>query len=459
MRGVSMKIKLLGTALALAVAAAPIAAVAGGVSGGNANSNWTIYGWQNWSYEWGSADVASDDPADGGERDRDFSRIDNNAANIGFAATIDTGMSMGGEAIKANFQCEQFTFHNRFNGSGFSGFNDFCNRNSKISLSGAFGELMMGQWLLPYNEMVAQWIDPFYDAGADSHTSIMGSVGYGTRFFNGGFGFDANNFGGALNQGFNRRQNGIVQYFSPNINGFTFRLATSNATNGDTDFEYFGGNGDIQIEDSNGEFHELDPRIWSTGVAYENTLASGDNIWFAATYEKHDEWAAVDFRCSDSDDDSYRFAGRYIHQWGNGMFTRISAMWETLEYDWDDCDGGTLLSDNTSLTTNTTDLELERDAWMVSGIQNFGNGFDVRFSYMDADDFDCDTCDVSDSSTGGKAYNVGLFYTMPAGTELRLTYSDVDNDSQANYDYGINPAGVVVGGDTDQIAVGIVQWF
>ena len=189
-----MKTKLLGTALALSVAAAPAVVLAeGGVSGGNANSSWTIYGWQNWSYEWVGVDEGN-----GAEGDRDLSRISNNAANIGFAASIDTGLSMGGEAIKANFRCEQFTFHNRFGGSGFFGFNDFCNRNSKISLSGAFGEFMIGQWLLPHNEMVAAWVDPFYDAGADSHTSIMGSVGFGTRFFNGGFGFDnGGGFGGA----------------------------------------------------------------------------------------------------------------------------------------------------------------------------------------------------------------------------------------------------------------------
>jgi hypothetical protein len=126
-----MKTKLLGTALALTVAAAPIAAIAGGVGGGNAKSNWTIYGWQNWSYEW--VDVKQADGA-GGTTSRNTQRINNNAANIGFAASIDTGMSMMGEAIKANFQCEQFTFSNRFNG-----FSDFCNRNSKISLSGGFG--------------------------------------------------------------------------------------------------------------------------------------------------------------------------------------------------------------------------------------------------------------------------------------------------------------------------------
>ncbi|MEM8843676.1 MAG: porin [Pseudomonadota bacterium] len=425
-----MKIKLLGTALALAVAAAPIAAVAGGVSGGNANSNWTIYGWQNWSYEF----VDFDD----GTEDRKTQRINNNAANIGFAASLDTGLDMGGEHVKVNFQCEQFTFFNRFNG-----FSDFCNRNSKISLSGVFGEIMFAQWLLPFNEMFAGWIDPFYDAGADSHTSIMGNVGGGQAFFyNGSFG---------PSQAFNRRQEEIVQYFSPNFNGFTFRVATTNAATTAS-----AGNGDNVVTTATGT-DKLDPRIWSTALAYENTLASGGNLWFAAGLEIHDEWAAVQNGCDDSDDKAYRLAGRYIHQWGNGMSTWISGMWEALEYDWEGC----VAIPITAVADGGPDIDVERDAWMISGKQTFGNGFDFRFSYMNGDDLDCSVSDgcTTDSSTGGKAWNLGAFYTMPAGTELRVTYSQVDNDSNAQYDFGIGGVGTGVGEDIDMIALGIVQWF
>ena len=105
----------------------------------------------------------------------------------------------------------------------------------------------------PYNEGVAQWVDPFYDAGADSHTSIMGSVGANTIFYNtGDFDFQSSNShfsngsdgsamayddgafegyqefnysGLAYDTGFNRRQENIIQYWSPNWNGFVFRFA------------------------------------------------------------------------------------------------------------------------------------------------------------------------------------------------------------------------------------------
>ena len=278
----------------VALGLASMSAHAGGVGGGNANSDWPRYGWPNYSYE-----LVDDEGANSGSG-RDYDRINANAANIGFAATIDTGMTLGGEAIRANFQCEQFTYHNRGTSTGL------CNRNSKTSLSGSFGEIMFGQWLLPYNEMVAQWVDPFYDAGDDSHTSIMGSIGYGTIFYNGGnfesdpaeTGADFDYSKGVTNQGFNRRQEEIIQYFSPNMNGLTFRIATTSMANSDKDITT--GTGSATV----------DPRIWSMGVAYESTLANSDSIWFAVTYQKHDEWAAHDYKCNDSEDDSYRIAVR-----------------------------------------------------------------------------------------------------------------------------------------------------
>jgi predicted porin len=420
--------KILGGALALSLTATSAFA---GVSTGNADSNWTIYGWQNWSYE-----MVDDD-------NRDFSRINNNAANIGFAASIDTGMS----DMKVNMQCEQFTFHNRFNGAS-----DFCNRNSKISLSGSFGEIMFGQWLLPYNEMVAQWVDPFYDAGADSHTSIMGNIGGNGNFYNGS-GFGDNN-------SFNRRQEEIVQYFSPDFNGFKFRIATTNANRNGAGEEQTAILNDLTTT-------ENDPRIWSMGASYDSTMANGDSIWLAVTHERHDEWAAVDFACADSDDKAYRIAGRYIHNMADGAFIKVAGMWETLEYEWDECGNGLAANvpgANAGASTKAGGLvaaggsiEVERDAFMLSAVVGFGNGFDVRASYMDADELEVDGSDQND--TDAKAYNLGVYYTMPAGTELRATYSKVDNESASGYDFGIGGTNAEVGDDVEMIAVGIVQWF
>ncbi len=431
-----MKTKLLGAALALGLAVTPLASIAaGGVGGGNANSSWTIYGWQNYSYNFIDNDT------------REFDRIDMNAANIGFAASIDTGVSVGGTAVKANVQCEQFTPFQQFAGG-----TGWCNRNSKLSLSGPWGEIGYAIWLLPFNEMVAQWVDPFYDAGLDSSSSIMGTSGLASNFYNGGT-FDDTTLGGDFDYSnfsiydaqFSRRQENLLHWWSPNWNGFNARLAVT------------AGNRD----EANGD---LDPRIWSTGVSYTTDIGN-NNLWFAATYEKHDEWTAASNNqlqgfanepsaalgagtCTDSDDDAWRIATRWIGSFGATSVT-LAAMYEELSWE-ADCSFDTLLAD------------LEVDHWMASAKIDFAGPMDLRISYMNADEYECGSGSGAacvEDDTDAHAFNIGLFYTMPAGTELRLVYSEVDNEDNATYDFGINGSGVAQGDKATAIGIGMVQWF
>ena len=482
-----MSKKLVSSAFALALVAAPLSASAGM----GADETFNIYGWQNWSYEFVDIDES-----------REFDRLSNNAANIGFSAHVDTGI----DGLQAGFRCEQFTYFGRNNI-----YTDWCNRNSKISLRHeTMGEVMFAQWLLPYNEIVAQWVDPFYDAGADSHTSIMGNIGgaannaggwLSSLFYNGSFDDAFGSVYGAL--AFNRRQEGVIQYVWPNTSamasqtrdGFQFRIAITEGSATD------GGGGERPID--GGDFiHEVvvdddnpdnlrividsiretentvtvDPRIWSTGVSWQQNFANGGQVWLAVAYENHEDLSITDLSgdlaasCTDSDDEGLRFAGRYAHDWGNGQKTMIAAMYEELDYEANGCDDLDAPGDvQTKLdagedVTQAVWTDVERDAWMISGKHMFGNGLDFRFSYMDADEWDCgnDSACTSEQEkdTGAEAYNLGLFYTMPAGTELRLTYSEVDNEDNAGYDFGIN--GSNIGGpgrDVESIAIGIVQWF
>ena len=426
--------------------------------------NINIYGWQNWSYEWVDNDT------------RDYDRLSNGSANIGFRSHMDTGI----QGLKVGLRCEQFTYWGRNNE-----YTNWCNRNSKISLRHeTMGEIMFAQWLLPYNEIVAAWVDPFYDAGADSHTSIMGNIGgtadraggsLSSLFYNGSFDHetDFSKAYGAL--AFNRRQEGIVQYVWPNSSamasqsrdGFQFRFAV---TSGDG----------IEAAGVDTEFNgrEVDPRIISTGVSYQHNMGN-DQFWVAAAYEQHEDVSAVNLGnvheenaadCNDSDNEGYRLAGRYKHDWGNGQSTWIAAMYEELEYN-ADCQRVTGLDDdgnpNAYAPYTAADAPIwsgvERDAWMVSGKHAFGNGLDLRFSYMDADELECDAdvCDAArEQDSDADAINVGVFYTMPAGTELRATYSEVSNEANAGYDFGINGGNPgQTGTDIEMFAIGIVHWF
>ncbi len=453
------------TSLIVALAmAAPMAAQAETIN---------IYGWQN--HSWELVDIG------GIANGREFDRIQSNAGNIGFAASVDTGMN----GIMVNFRCEQFTYFNHFAGG-----TGWCNRNSKIGLSHPMaGEIMFATWLLPYNEGVAQWVDPFYDAGADSHTSIMGSVGAHTIFYNtGDFDFQAsgsgpttgftsdefNYAGGGFETGFNRRQENIIQYWSPNWNGFVFRFAWTAGSRNDCGGAYLGA---TMMADCN----DLDPVIRSSSLAYEN-----GPLWLAVTWQDHEDWTAVSISCDggmcmdSSDAESYRLAGRYIMDMGGGASFQVSAMWENLEYEFNGTDDVRKAMDNfgfglyytpnhftdtymaSAETLGGGNVKFERDAWMISGKIKFGGPLDMRFSYMDADDLEvsCGMCAGDWQETAADAFNVGLFYTMPAGTELRLTYSEVNNDDNGTYGQGISGTGLSHAGvEVEMFAVGIVHWF
>ena len=50
-------------------------------------------------------------------------------------------------------------------------------------------------------------------------------------------------------------------------------------------------------------------------------------------------------------------------------------------------------------------------------------------------------------------FTLSFFSFLPDGKD------EVDNDDDANYDYGIGGAGTRRGGDVEHIGLGIVQWF
>ena len=620
----------------LALAAAPFAAQAETIN---------IYGWQNYSWEF--VDIK-----DG----RSFDRISGNAANIGFAANVDTGMN----GIHVTLQCESWALHNHWHGNG-----GWCTRNSKIGLSHPqAGEIMFATWLLPYNEAVAQWIDPFYDAGSDSHTSIMGGIGGSSIYHSPGYWGNPRALGSGevegedgthvardpryaigLDTGFNRRQEEIIQYFSPNWNGFKFRFA------------WTAGYEDENSATNGSDTAEVDPIIRSASLVYEN-----GPLWLATTWQDHEDWTAsragMQGKMTSSDAESIRLAGRYIFDLGDGMSISLAAMWEDLEYEFNnvsnaddvmaafylgpfattydlyDADGviqkvdaitaaslttqahvtaqktlgdlrkafGMTDTENRAITLtddeataagltanqaytlpavimtkmndpltvddesmdgndmvhpgervgydatytiteaanqpggasydkvkymagvatamhhyllaaqargnetatggykfkdaydmlvadartkaikanepNATEeiplkkrraeatagqnMKVEREAWLVSGKIKFGGPLDFRFSYMDADDLEvsCGSCGGDWDETAADAWNVGLFYTMPAGTELRLTYSEVDNDDNGTYGQGISGTGLgSSGAEIEMFAIGIVHWF
>ena len=423
--------------LAGALAMLPVTANAGWGGGGVGpyGDPITIYGWQNHTYE------VVESGAEGSQVDRTM--INGNAGNIGFLGFVDTGI----EGLKVTWRCEQFTYMNDYAGTG-----GWCNRNSKVGISGSFGEIMFANWLLPYNEMVAGWVDPWYDAGSASHTNIMGSVGAYTIFYNlGDFGSQTfvsySAYGGIYNMGFNRRQEEILQYMgSSGKVSYRFAMTADNKTDAT----------------SARNSVKTDPVIFSTGIAY-----SDGPFWGAVTYQKHDEWAATKLdgaTMEDSEAESYRIAARYIADLGGGASLTLSAMWENVEYEFKNVTTpGAALQDfgfaDTVFDGGTadTDVKFDRDAFLVSGKYAPGGNFDFRFMYAEADELDMSATGLStdnSAETGADTTLFGVFYALGDSTELNVSYIEVSNDANGAYGTGIS----ALGSGTTNNQVEIIQF-
>ena len=313
----------------------------------------------------------------------------------------------------------------------YAGTGGWCNRNSKVGISGSFGEIMFATWLLPYNEMVAAWVDPWYDAGNASHTNIMGSVGANTIFYNvGNFHADADfdyaGFGtGGYNMGFNRRQEEIVQYMGSS-GKFSYRFAVT----ADMSSDMTTARNSVKT----------DPVIYSMGIAY-----SDGPVWGAVTYQKHEEWAASlldGATMSDSEAESWRIAGRYIMDLGNGGSLTLSAMFENVEYEFNNTTTpGAALQDFgfSSSTfaggTANTDVKFDRDAFLISGKYAPGGNFDFRFMYAEADELDMDATSLStdnSAQTGADTTLFGVFYALGDSTELNISTSKLKTMTLVN---------------------------
>jgi predicted porin len=171
-----MKKKLIALAVAGATLA-PLAAMA------QTSNPVTLYGRAYATFESVKADGGSATPL--GSR----SRVTDQSSFFGIRGTEDLG---GG--LKAFFQLESVF---RLDQTGSS----FANRNSGVGLQGDFGSVLLGRWDTPWKVSTIA-IDPFGDLTIGGITGVANDRG-----------------------NFDRRENNVVQYWSPNLGGFQARAS------------------------------------------------------------------------------------------------------------------------------------------------------------------------------------------------------------------------------------------
>lgn len=169
--------------------------------------------------------------ADGPAGYEDRIRMQDQASLLGVRGTEDLG---GG--LKAFFQLETAFAPDQTGGA-------FANRNSGIGLQGGFGSFLMGRWDMPWKSATIA-VDPFGDLTIGGITGTLSDLG-----------------------NFDRRDNNVIQYWSPNMGGFAFRLAMTT---------------------NEGKTATLEPQDFGANI----TFRRGPMYLFGA-YEKHEDVSAT----------------------------------------------------------------------------------------------------------------------------------------------------------------------
>lgn len=363
--------RAMAAALALAGGAATAQQQAGAVS---------IYGFLKVDAEWVGAGGAEGGLPSG-------KRLSNNLSVLGFRASEDLGggLTAWGQ-IETNVRVD-------------TGDGPWGGRNTAVGLRGGLGEIVLGQWETPLRFVSIYAIDPF-TAGIFASNSIMGN----------GFATAAN---GAAASSFDRRQPNLLQYWSPNVDGFAARVAYAFS------------------EEKN---DKTAPDLVSGLLTYNK-----GPLYAAFGYERH-----RDYFYAGSADSAQRLGLAYSVSPG----LRLRGSWERLRYQ------------------PAPGQHLSRAAWQLALTQDLGAQGQLRASYVRAQASRGNAAaavgGIARPGTDSSATQVSLGYghTLSKRTELWAAYTRIANGAAALYNLSANGlAGLKAGQDPRGLGLGITHKF
>lgn len=275
----------------------------------------------------------------------------------------------------------------------------WCSRNSAVGVKGAFGNVFVGNWDLPFKRVfgvnrisneTGVWGDSFLMAGGSTTTN-----------------------GSANPAEFIRRQSNSIHYESPAFSGFKLMLAT-NATTTST----------ANLASS----PIAKPRLWSFGGTYNNGPL---NLGLA--YEQHKDFDAsrTAGRIISGTDKAWLLSAGYV--WGP---VKLGAMYTQQKFD---------TAPNVAGGANT---DLKVDAWQVAADWTISGPHGLRAAYTRANDTKgsyigniggSGSTRVGNNGagdTGARLWQISYVHTFSKRTEGTFGYSRLNNDSKAIYSLG-----------------------
>lgn len=378
-------------------------AVAGLASAGAfAQSNVTIYGVADASFE----QVKADSAADNGTNVNSRTRLNTNSSLLGFKGSEDLG-----NGLKALFQFESTvdlansTSANNGNtvapsavgantGSLFG-----SKRDTFVALSGNFGTVLGGYVSTPYRSIVT---------GFDV---VPGSAGSGSD--NGVFGKAL----GAVNLVF--RTNAIA-YASPSFNGFSGVIA-------------YVPNAAKSSEDVATNTATTNPYGWNLALNYAN-----GGLKLAYSYLKLNDvgvGAAAGVGLSAEDHKANLLAASY--DFGQG--TTLVGMYQHYKGDMDITSGGS--------------TDLNRNSYFL-GLKHVLGAHEFAVSYQHASDLGGNLVSTlhpgqGNSDTGANQWTLRYGYNFSKRTQVYALYTRIDNKDKSNFNFANGPVGYASAGGLD----------
>lgn len=287
-------------------------------------------------------------------------RVEDQSSLFGIRGTEDLG---GG--LKAFFQLETAFRADQNNTT-------FATRNSGVGLQGGWGSVLIGRWDMPY-KVTAYAVDAFGDL------TIGGITGVG---------HDQGNF--------DRRDQNVIQYWSPNWAGLAFRVATTA---------------------NEGKTATLNPRDSGANV----TFTRGPVYAFLAWEEHKDVSVTV------AKEEGWSVGGTF-----NIGPVKLGALGEEIK--------------KTGVT--------KRKSWLGSVVYTIGNN-QLIYQYQQAKDGRASGSTQPDCDSNTLAYK----YNFTRRTFFLAQYVKVDNNSAANCNFGSNALTIAAGQDPQGVAVGLQHVF
>lgn len=383
-----MKLKL----IALAVASATMAPLA---MAQTANPV-TLYGTLNIDFDSTKAANAFSGPNVGARN-----RVTSNSANFGIRGTEDLGGGM-----KAFFQIEMGTVALDTGGGNLAG------RNSAVGLQGGFGSILLGNWDTPYKSTTGA-ADAFYGTGVANFVNVVSGNSTPTAAT------------GAVRNGFDRRSNNVVQWWSPNWSGFSIRAGYS-ANEART-------NSTAAVQQN--------PSLYS----FSGTYSKGP-FTVSGAYEKHDQFA--NSATQSSKDTGVKFVATAVV--GTTTFGLIT---ERLNFK-----GNIGATGLPKVFTAGTGTEARINSYYASMVHRSGP-WALRVGVGADRGLTVNTA-AGAPDTRARMLAVGGSYSFSKRTDAYLVFSQIKNDRNSRNDFAIGAVGgVSQGADPRALGIGLRHTF